>query len=128
LGGAFKTSHPELTECFQIVNTKCPSLLRYLTVSDTHLDCKQDANVDAQAIVNDSTHLESAALKRIYPKSLRLKEDPFLSVIWPHRLNVQHPFRSALRDAYTEDYDIRNTQIQDKLAIQWAAAFRFVDS
>ena len=128
LGGAFKTSHPELTKCFQNVNAKCPSLFRYLTVPGTHLDCKQETNVDAQAIVNDPTHLGSAALKHIYPKSLRLKEDSFLSVIWPHRLSVQHPFRSALRDAYTEDYNIRNTQYLDKIAIQWAAAFRFVDS
>lgn len=128
LSGAFQTTHAKLSRCFLKIDTKCPSLLHYLTTPGTRLDRAQNKdNDDMQSIEADKLHLEPVAQKRIYPKSTRLLNDTLLSVHTVHNLAHEHQFTDLLRNAYMIDYDISPIVSFDYHPIQWAERMRFLD-
>ena len=127
LSGAYRTSHVNLTQCFQEVNIKCPTLLRYLRTPGTRLDCAQDSDVESQEIENDNKHHDAAAQIRIYPKSLKLLSDPLLGVRTIHNLASQHEFPKLLQRAYLLDYNASNVITFDSQIVQWARRLRFTD-
>ena len=69
LCGAYQISHISLTHCFQQVNTKCPTLLRYLKIPGTRLDCAQDSDVESQE-TEDKTNIAMLLQRSAYTQSL----------------------------------------------------------
>lgn len=110
LSGAFQTTHAKLSACFTNIDTKCATLLLYLTTPGTRLDraCSDDDDDEMQALEADELHIEPSAQKRIYPKSTRLLNDILLSVRTIHDLPHRYQFTELLRDAYRLDYNMKN--------------------
>jgi hypothetical protein len=127
LSGAYRTSHVDLTQCFQQVNIKCPTLLRYLRIPGTRSDCAQDSDVESQEIEDDNKHRDAAAQIRIHPKSLKLLSDPLLGVRTIHNLPSQHEFPKLLQSAYLLDYNVSNVITFDNQIVRWARRLRFTD-
>jgi hypothetical protein len=127
LSGAYRVSHINISECFDLVNRRCPSLLQYLTTPGTRLERLQDADVDSQAIESEDKHLDAAAQIRVLPKSVRLLDDVLLSVRTLHNLRTKHPFPKLLCMVYNTDYNMPNIVSFDAQVLQWAKRIRFTD-
>lgn len=74
---------------------------------------------------SDSQHLAPVVQIRIRPRDVKSQDDPLLSVLFPDKLNINHPFRSALLDGYQNDYKTGGLTALGKKGIQWAKRLRF---
>jgi hypothetical protein len=127
LNGAYRLTNAELTACFQDVHKRCPSLLRYLTTPGTRLEQALESGVDSQDIQADHEHANPAAQIRVYPRSLKLLNDPLLSVRTLHNLHNKHLFLSLLRKAYEIDYSMPNIITFDQAVLFWVQRLKFTD-
>ena len=103
------------------------TLLRYLRIPGTRLDCVQDSDVESQEIEDDNKHCDAAAQIRIYSKSLKLLSDPLLGVRTIHNFPIQHEFPKLLQRAYLLDYNVSNVIKLDSQIVRWARRLRFTN-
>jgi hypothetical protein len=81
---------------------------------------------ESHKLVSDPDHADVEAQVRIIPKGDLLK-DPLLSIQYNHKLDVTHPFNTALFDAYKTDYGMPNINCLQHWSVQWAKRLKYVE-
>lgn len=124
VNGAFEITHPELTRTFLSLQQRAPHLFSHLATYGREIE-KPGNTADGLNAVADSQHLEPVVQIRISPQDIQKRSDLMISVLFPHRLDIAHPFRSGLLDAYNNEYNISGLVSLGTKGIQWAQRIRF---
>jgi hypothetical protein len=127
LEGAYQHTHPALTQAFQRVAQKCPTLLKHLTATEMK-DRSEDNDFDVAEILSDKDHLYAEAQVKIKFKREHVLSDPYLSIKHPHRLELKHPFVAHLLDAYRNEYGFSSLTILQHFALVWVKRLKFSPS
>jgi len=80
---------------------------------------------DKQQALEDPLHLKPAVQIRIPAAEVQSRSDNMASVLFPSRLQGDHPFVSSLLDAYEREYGEARLATAGTKGVQWSRRLRF---
>lgn len=123
MNGSYIHTDRALTKLMQNLEKKVPHLF-----SDLSSYGQQDEDneaFDKQQAVEDPLHLKPAVQIRIPAAEVQSRSDNMASVLFPGRLQVDHPFVPSLLDAYEREYGEAGLATAGTKGVQWSRRLRF---